>query len=448
MSSPHVRPFTVTLAMVLRIAIPMTIAHISTPLIGIVDTAVIGQLGSAALIGGVAMGALLIDFIGTSLNFLRSGTTGLVAQAMGAEDREAEALALWRAFVMAVGAGVLIILIQTPATILFTMLMGPSVAVTEAIEAYVAIRVWGLPFMLMNYAILGWLLGLARARTGLMLQIVLGVSNIVGSMVLVLGLGWGVEGVAAASVLAELVTLAVGAVVVARSLADAPRPPLAAIFERIGFLRMVAVNTDILIRSVLLISTISAFTAVGARFGDVTLAANAVLLNILLLGGYMLDGVATAAEQLGGRAIGARYRPAFAETVRITVTAAYVIALGLAAIALVGGSAFVHISTTAPEVREAAFTYLPWAVITPLTGALAYAMDGLFIGATWTRAMRNMMICASALFFLASYVLTPILSNHGLWFALNLFLAARGVTLWLMVPSMTRRTFALMSASR
>ncbi|WP_108662032.1 MATE family efflux transporter [Acuticoccus kandeliae] len=447
MHPPQIRPFTVKLPMVLRIAVPMTIAHISTPLIGIVDTAVIGQLGSAILIGAVALGALLIDFVGTSMNFLRMGTTGLVAQAMGAEDREAEAMALWRAIVMGLVTGVAIILLQLPLIAIFLFVMGPSEAVAAATRDYVAIRVWGVPFMLINYVILGWLLGLARARAGLLLQIVLGFSNIVGSVAFVLFLGWGVKGVAAASVLAELVTVAAGGVFVVRHLATQPLPPLASIFERVGFRRMVAVNTDILIRSVLLISTFTAFSAMGARFGDVTLAANAVLLNILLLCGYMLDGVATAAEQLGGRAIGARYKPAFTDTVRLTVTAAFVVAAGLSAFALVGGGLFIHISTTAEDVRAASLAYLGWAAITPLTGALAYSMDGLFVGATWTRAMRNMMICASSLFFVVCFTVTPILGNHGLWLALNLYLAARGVSLWLMVPSMTRRTFAAMHAA-
>lgn len=419
----------------------MSLAHLSTPLIGITDTAVIGQLGSAALIGAVALGALLFDFLSTTFNFLRMGTTGLTAQAMGSEDEEAIAVNLWRALFMALVAGVLTLTLIGPMLDAFLWAMGPSEAVAEAVRTYTAVRLWGAPFMFANYAILGWLLGLARARTGLGLQVLLGLTNAGASIILVLGFELGVAGVAAASVFAEIVAFVAGATVVAAALRGRQRPSVSAVFERQGFVKMLAVNRDILIRSVLLIGTFSWFTAVGARFGDVTLAANALLMNLFILCAHILDGLATAAEQLGGRAVGARRRDAFLKTVRLTVVAGFVVSGALALIMLLGGWPFIVMMTTAEDVRGAALTYLPWVVATPLFGALAFVMDGLFIGATWTATMRNMMILSTGLFILTWWAAAPCLGNHGLWLALMVYLGARGATLLLAVPRLTTRTF-------
>ncbi len=435
------RPFTVTPRMVAGIAVPMTLAYLSTPLIGIVDVAVIGQLGDAALLGAVALGALLFDFLGVSLNFLRSGTTGLVAQAMGAEDREAEAMVLWRALLFAAAAGFLVVLLHRPMLWVFLVAMGPSEAVASATRDYFTVRVYAMPLMLANYAILGWLLGLGRSRVGLALQFITAIVNIAASVALVMGLGYGVAGAAAASVLAELVTAAAGAVVVMRALGRRPRPALAAVLERTGFLRMMSVNRDIFIRSMLLIGTFSFFSAVGARFGDVTLAANAILLNVFLLGGYFLDGLATASEQLAGRSVGANYRPAFDRTVTLSTVIGVAMAAGVSLAALVFGEAFVFALTTAPEVRAESLVYLAWAAATPVVGSLAFIMDGVYIGAAWSAMMRNMMIVSTVAFFAVWAIAVPALGNHGLWLALLVFLGARGFTLLFAVPARARATF-------
>ena len=436
------RPFSVTWRMVIAIALPMTFAWVTTPLIGVTDTAVIGQLGDAVLIGAVALGAILFDILGTVFNFLRMGTTGLVAQAMGADDRDAEANTLWRALLLAVVLGGAVVLLQDPLRWLFVQAMNPSAQVAEATAQYWAVRVWSLPLMLANYAILGWLVGLARTGMGLALQTLLGVVNITASILFVLAFSWGVTGVAAASVLAEGVTLAAGAVVVARSLGSRPWPRRAAILERAGLAAMLTLNRDILIRSAILIATFAFFSGVGARLGDLTLAANAILFNVLLVGAYFLDGLAAAAEQLGGRAVGARYKPAFDRTVRMTVTAGFV-AAGLLSLGVsFAAEPFVRLMTTAPEVRSVALDYFVWAALAPVVGALAYIMDGLFIGATWSAAMRNMMLVSAALFLLVWWLTEPVLGNHGLWLALLVFLGARGVTLLVAMRPLARRTFA------
>jgi MATE family multidrug resistance protein len=271
--------------------------------------------------------------------------------------------------------------------------------------------------------------------------VLLGIVNIGASILFVLGLSWGVAGVAAASILAEGVTLAAGAVVVALALGRRPWPTLAAVLARVELLRMLTLNRDILIRSAILIGTFAFFSGVGARMGDLTLAANAILFNVLLVGGYFLDGLAAAAEQLAGRAVGARYRPAFDATVRITVTAGLAAAGCLSLAALLGAEPFVRLMTTAEDVRAASLEYFAWAALAPFVGALAYIMDGLFIGATWSAAMRNMMILSAAMFLIVWLVATPALGNDGLWLALLVFLGARGVTLWAAIPQLARRTF-------
>lgn len=435
------RAFNVTLKSVFAIALPMTLAHASTPLIGITDMAVIGQLGSAALIGAVALGAILFDFIGGTLNFLRLGTTGLVAQAMGAGDRAAEATALWRAMVLAAILGVLIMVLQTPLIALFVRAMAPSEEVANAVRAYWDVRVYAAPFMLMNYAILGWLLGLGRAGLGLVLQVLLSMSNIALSLLFVLWLDFGVMGVAAASVLAEAIALMAALVVVWRHFRHGPAPRFAEVFERSGFLRTLAVNRDILIRSLLLLTAFAMFTAASARFGDVTLAANAILMNAFLLSAHILDGLATAAEQLGGRAVGARNREGFRKTVRLTVVAGTVISLGVGAFWIAAGEPLIALMTTAQDVRAESMTYLWWAALAPVAGALAFVMDGLYIGATWTRMMRNMMLGSTLIFVAAWWLLTPQFANHGLWAALNLWLLLRGLSLSALVPHEIRKTF-------
>lgn len=435
-----VRPFTVTFAMVLGIAVPMALAHVTTPLIGVTDAAVIGQLGSAALLGGVAVGALFFDVLGTTFNFLRMATTGLVAQAMGAGDPEAEALTLARSLLLALIGGVLVLLVQGPTLGLFLTGMGASAEVSAATAEYVAVRVWGVPFMLANYAILGWLLGLGRARTGLFVQVVLGGTNIVLSLVLVLSLGWGIFGVALASVAAEAAAFLLGVVILARN-GPSSRPTVAAVLERSALLRLLAVNRDIMIRSILLVGSYVFFTAVGARYGDVTLAANAILLNLLNVFAYGLDGLATAAEQLAGRAVGARYRPAFDRAVRLTVLTGLLFGAVLTLTAFAGGGIYVDLMTTAEDVRAVAMTYLPFVALTPVAGAVAFVMDGLYIGATWTRTMRDMMIASTLLYVLVWWLAAPHFGNAGLWAALIVYLAARGVTLLAFVPVLARRTF-------
>jgi len=427
--------------MVFSIAVPMTLAFLTTPILGIVDTAVIGQFGDAALIGGLAVGAIIFDIVFTTFNFLRSGTTGFVAQAVGREDEREQQAVFWRAVILAAGLGLALLLLAWPIRELGILLMNPGPGVADATRTYVTIRMFAAPFSLINYAILGLLLGQGRAMASLAIQTLLNGINIAGSIYLGLVLGWAIEGVALGTILGEAVAAAAGFWWIMRGFDHDRRPTWAHVFERAEFLRLVSVNRDIMIRSFALLGGFSLFTRTGAQFGAMTLAANAILMNFFMIAGYYLDGFATAAEQIVGRAIGAHYKPAFWRAVKLTILWGFLLAGFTTVVVLFAGGPVIDFMTTAEGVRETAKTYLPWAAATALMGVLAFQMDGVYIGATWSRDMRNMMLASLALLFLLVFTLVPVFGNRGLWFALNAFLGARGLTLVANLPRRARATF-------
>jgi MATE family multidrug resistance protein len=407
----------------------MTLAYLSTPLLGAVNTAVIGRLGDAALLGGLAIGAIIFDVVFTTFNFLRSGTTGFTAQAYGARDGSELEAVFWRALVLALVAGLIVVVLHDGILTAMFAFMGGSEAVREATATYYKIRVLATPLALANYVILGWLIGRGRALLALVIQSVLNGINIVLSVALVSGLGYGVAGVAWAAFIAETTTAVLGIVVVLRLLKAAGRPDKVRIFDLGAFRRKLSVNGDIMIRSFALLFAFAFFTSRSAAENDVVLAANQVLITFFFVGSFFLDGLATAAEQFAGRAIGARYRPAFERSLLLTVGWGYVVAILLSAILWFAGTAIVAAMTTNEEVRATALLYLPYAALTPLVGTLAFQMDGVFIGATWSRDMRNMMLLSVAVYLAAWWALAPILGIAGLWVALLVFLGVRGLAL-------------------
>lgn len=437
----QVRPFAVTHRGILAIAVPMTLAYLSTPLLGVVDTAVIGRLGQAHLIGAVAVGAIIFDVIFTTFNFLRSGTTGLTAQAVGAEDETGQTAALYRAALIGLAASAVLFALQVPILEIALKVVGASASVDEETRTYFHIRMFGAPFALLNYAFLGWFLGLGRAGTGLFLQAFLNGLNIVLDAWFVLGLGWGVAGIAAGTVIAEAATALAGVGLAAMHLGAGIRVPWSVITERAAVVRTFGLNRDIMIRSFSLLAAFALFTAGGARQGDVILAANAILMNFFFTGSYFLDGFANAAEQLAGRALGARYEPAFRRAVKLTAVWGFALAGFMSLLLLTAGPVFIDLMTTAPEVREVAQRYLVWAAFTPLFGVLAFEFDGVYIGATWSDDMRNMMLLSLGVFIVASWAAVPALGNDGLWLSLILFLLVRGVTLAARYPVRVRRAF-------
>lgn len=436
------RHFTVTNKMVLRIAVPMTLAYLTTPLIGIADTAIVGQLGDAALLGGLAAGAIVFDVVFATFNFLRSGTTGLVSQAYGSRDRAEEQAIFWRALILALLIGTALILLGPLIAALGAWFIAGEPRVTEALQTYVLIRLWCAPLALGNYAILGYVLGRGEGGVGLALQFAINLTNIALSLWLGLWLGWGLEGVAWGTVMGEAIGFAIGiAVLTTRFGRRGPMRP-GALRDMARLKAMLTLNRDIMIRSFALLAAFALLARQGAQLGTVTLAANAVLMNFFLVASYFLDGFATAAEQLAGRAVGARWRPAFDRAVRLTAIWGFALAGVMTLLVLVFGDHLIALVTTAPEVRDVAATYLPWAALTAVTAVLAFQMDGVFIGATWSRDMRNMMLLSLTLYVAALWTLGPLFGNHGLWAALHVFLLARGLSLLAVLPLRARQTFA------
>jgi putative MATE family efflux protein len=435
------RPFKVTSRMVVSIALPMTLAFMTTPLLGLVDTAVVGRMGEATLLGGLAIGAIIFDVVFAAFNFLRSATTGLVAQAFGRSDTMEEQAVFWRSLAIGIVAG-FVILLSAPLIIaggLWFMDAGEAVGETTAI--YVAIRIFSAPAALANYAILGFVLGRSEAMLGLALQTLINGVNIVFSIWLGLTLEWGIAGVAWGTVIGEWTGAIAGLSFIAWRFGHGKKPSLARILHRPALMRLMTLNRDIMLRTLALLAAFSFFTRAGVQFGPVVLAANAILLNFFFVGGYYLDGLATAAEQIAGRAVGANYRPAFDQAIRLTVVWGFVLAGVSAALFLIFGPALIDVMTTAEDVRSEAKTYLVWAAITALSGVLAFQMDGVFIGATWSRDMRNMMLASLVVFLAFVFLVVPATGNHGLWIAFNLFLGLRGISLLALVGRRADTTF-------
>ncbi len=425
---------------VLAIAVPMILSNATVPLVGIADTAVVGQLNDPALIGGVSLGSTIFAMLFWAFGFLRMGTTGLTAQAAGAGNRGEIAANLYRPLVIAAAGGALLFLLHVPAILLALRQIGGSAEVQTATAAYFGVRIMSAPATLANYALIGWFIGLARANLALALQLFLNIVNIALAVVLVLFAGKGVEGAALAAVCAEYAALAAGLLIAARVLRGIGGAR-SQIFERRAFGRLIAVNADIMIRTVCLMFAFTFFAAQGAGLGDVALAANSVLRSLSDLSAYVLDGFAFAAEVLVGQAVGAGSLPRFRQAVRVSSAWAGILALLVAAAFWAGGLFSIRFMTAAPSVRDAAYAYLPWAVFTPVAGVACFQLDGIFIGATRTADMRNMMIVSLAVFLAAWAVLTPAFGNHGLWASLMVFYAARAVALGARYPALERASF-------
>lgn len=425
---------------VFAIAGPAMLANLTTPMLGVVATAAIGRVGDATLLGGVALSAVVFDCLFWLFGFLRMGTTAFAAQALGARQTDELPLILLRGFIIAGVIGVLLIALQVPLGSLLFKLMGGSENVTNAARSYFAIRIWAAPLTLANYVVLGWLVGQARAKLALVLQIAINVVNMAATVLLVLVLDWGVAGAAAAAVIAEAVGVVLGLAVAQRLSGDLRNVSRAALFDAAKLKFMMVVNRDILIRTAALIAALTFFTAQGARAGDVTLAANAVLNNFLLISAFFLDGLANAAQQICGRAYGARNRIGFTSATRLVIVWSLGFAILVSLIYALFGGLLIDVMTTSAEVRRIARDFLWLAAIAPVLGVFAFTYDGIFIGATWTRDMRNLMIL-SLLIYLAAWALLRPYGNTGLWGALLILYAARGGLQALRYPSLLRASF-------
>lgn len=438
---PPSRAFHVTHRSVLAIALPMTLGYITTPLLGITDTAVIGRTGEAAALAGLAIGAVLFDLLFSSLNFLRASTTALVAQAYGRDDPRQQVAVLCRSMFLSVSIGLVILLLSPLLLRGGLAMMGAEGRVAEVTSIYFSIRILAGPLTLANFTIMGFVLGRGKGSIGLALQILLNGVNITLSILLGLHYGWGVAGVAYGAVAGEACATLAGVLIIAARMSKAQMPTWAELLNRAKLSELFSLNRDILIRSFVLLAAFTLLTRIGSSFGATTLAANAVLMNFFMIASFYLDGIANAAEQITGRAVGAMYRPGFDAAVKLTGLWSLGFAVATTLVFLVFGGHLIDAMTTAEDVRQMARHFLPWAAITAMTGALAFQMDGIFIGAAWSSDMRNMMLAAFVGYLVALALLVPGLGNHGLWLSLNLFLAFRGVFLLTRLKARTNQTF-------
>jgi multidrug resistance protein, MATE family len=428
----------VTHRRVLNIAIPIVISNATVPILGAVDTGVVGQMGLAAPIGAVGIGAIILSALYWIFGFLRMGTVGLTAQAAGHGDDAEVAALLTRGLLIGGVAGLVVILLQIP---LFwaSFQVSPASAEVEGLaRSYMQIRIWSAPAAIAIYAITGWLIAQERTRAVLVIQVWMNGLNILLDLWFVLGLDWGVEGVALATFLAEWTGAALGLWFCRAAFAVPAWRDWPQVLDGPRWVNMMKINGDILIRSLLLQAIFISFLFLGSGLGDVKLAANQVLLQFLMITSYALDGFAFAAEALVGNAMGRKQRDILRRSALLTsgwgLLACVLMTVGFA----LGGGAVINLMTTAPLVRAEALAFLPYVIAVPVLGWASWMLDGIFIGATRSRDMRNMMVVSFAVYCVCVAALLPMLGNHGLWISLLISFVARGVTLGLRYPALER----------
>lgn len=427
-------PQEISHARVLKIALPIVLSNATVPILGAVDTGVVGQMGEAAPIGAVGIGAVILATIYWIFGFLRMGTTGLAAQARGAGDWGETGALLMRGILLAFAAGGVFIIAQA-AVFWGAFALAPASAEVEGLaRSYLEIRIWGAPATIALYAVTGWLIAVERTRAVFLLQVWMNGLNIVLDLWFVLGLGWGVEGVAIATLMAEWSGLALGLWFCRDAFAGDQWRDWGRVLDAARLKRMMQVNGDIMVRSVLLTGSFTTFLFIGADLGDVTLAANQVLLQFVEITAFAMDGFAFTAEAMVGSAVGARSRSHMRQAAILTSQWGVATAVLLGLVFWIGGGWLIDLMSTSPEVRAAGRDYLLWAAALPLLSVASYMFDGIFIGATWTRDMRIAMIQSVALYVGALVILVPLMGNHGLWAALVVLNLARGATLGLRYP--------------
>ncbi|GAB5445356.1 MATE family efflux transporter [Gymnodinialimonas sp.] len=423
---------------VLKIALPIVVSNATVPLLGIVDVGVVGQMGEAAPIGAVGIGAIILSSVFWIFGFLRMGTVGLVGQAEGAGDRAEVSAILTRALMIAGVGGTLLIALY-PVIIWAAFSWEPTTPEVEALaKEYLFIRIWTAPFAIAVFALTGWLIAQERTGAVFAVQLIMNSLNIAMNFLFVLGFGWGVEGVALSSALAEIVGAGVGLWFCRSAFARPAWRDWPRVFERARLVKMALLNVDILIRSALLVAMFTSFTFLGAQFGDVTLAANEVLIQFLYLTAYAMDGFAFAAETLIARAYGRRDPGRVRRSAVLTSLWGLGICGAMGAAFWLGGPWLIDLLAKDTEVQAAARVFLPWMALAPLVGCAAWMLDGIFIGAARGRDMRNMMILSACIYVGAALVLIPAFGNHGVWAALLTSFAARGVTLGARYPALER----------
>ena len=406
----------------------MILSNISVPLLGMVDTGVTGHLDSPVYLGAVAIGSTIFGFLYTGMNFLRMGTTGIAAQRYGADDNDGLRVSLGQALIVAALIALALLVTRGPVGDLAVSLIGPDPEVGSFAALYFSIRIWSAPGTLANFVLIGWFIGLQNARVPLYIFLTINITNIVLDLLFVIVLGLKVDGVALASVIAEYAGLAVGLTFAAAALrARAGKWPLPRLFNLRAYGAFFAINAHLFVRTMALMFTFAFLTAQGARLGGIVLAANAVLMNLQHLTAFGLDGLAHAAEALVGKAVGQNRRDALEQAVNLALRWSLYFAIGFTVAYWLAGPAIVRLLTDLPEVREAALRYLPWLILSPLVSVWSFLYDGVYVGATRAREMRDIMLLSTIGVFLPAWYLLADWGNHGLWLAFTLFMASRGI---------------------
>jgi MATE family multidrug resistance protein len=426
----------------------MVFANAALPLAGVVDTLVIGLAGEAADLAGVALGVTLFNVFYWSFYFLRMSTTGLAAQAEGAGDRAEGQRALLRALGAALVIGLALLVLRGPAAAAgFAVLQGgPEVEALGA--AYFLARSWGAPGAFASFALTGWLIGVGRTRAVFLVNVAFSATNIALVLWFVLGLGWGVAGVGAATAIAEVLMAAAAGAIALHAVHEQggwAKGALAraALLDPAAARRLFAVNLDLIVRTWSLILGFAWFANAGARLGASVLAGNHVLLQIVSVWAFVLDAYAFVAETEVGRAVGARSVPRLRRAIRLTSEFALASGFLFMLLTLLAGPAVITSWIADPEARASALRFLPYCAVIPFLGAAAWQLDGVFIGATRSRAMRNAAVAAVLIYLALDAMLTPRFGAHGLWLAFLGYYIARAGTLAAAYPGLERATRAM-----
>lgn len=408
----------------------MIIANISTPLLGLVDTAVMGHLANANFLAAVALAGLIFSFLFWGFGFLRMGTTGLSAQAFGANNGLELKAILVRALLLALTIALTILATHPVIAQLSFYLINSQPLIEQLAQQYFFIRIWSAPAILCQYVIVGWFLGMQNTRAPLLIALTTNLANIVFDLLFVVYYGMDTDGVALASLLAEYLGLLVGIIVLSKSLPQSAPLSLKLILQFDKIRAMLLINSYLFVRTVCLIFTFSFFTVQSEKLGTVVLAANTILLNFQTFMAYALDGFAHAAEALIGRAIGANNKQLFRQSIKTTSLWAVLIALLFSLVYAYAGQDIINALTHLTDVRQQAYLYLPWLVVLPVISVCSYLMDGVFIGANLSKQMRNTIIFALFTAFLPTWYYTQFLGSHGLWLALTAFMLLRSLLMF------------------
>lgn len=413
---------------ILHLAIPNIITNITVPLLGMVDTAIAGHLESELYIGAIAVGAIIFNFIYWNFSFLRMGTSGFTSQAFGAGNDEEAVRVLLRSLLVAFGAGLLIIALQWLFIYVAFFFIRASAVTQEYVSLYFHIYVWAAPFVLGMYALTGWFIGMQDARTPMFVSIATNLINIGLSCLFVFGFRMQLEGLALGTALAQLLSFGLALYIWNKKYRHLRR------YVSSGFIRHLSefkpffrVNRDIFLRSLALVLVTTFFTSASAKSGDTILAVNSLLMQLFILFSYMMDGFAYAAEALTGRYYGAKDRASLKELIRRLFLWGAGLSLLFTAIYYLFTDSILRLLTDKTAIIDASRAFQGWALLFPIAGFAAFLWDGIFIGLTASRQMRNSMFAAVILFFLLYYSLSPAFGNNGLWLAFISYLAMRGL---------------------